>query len=347
MHIIQAEDLKSLVVRLLEAVDVDPVIARRCAEHLVDANLRGVDSHGTMRIPDYVSMIQEGRVARTDVIETVKEFAATAVWDAHYTIGQYTAYKAAEKAMEKAATYGIGMLSVRHSAHIGRLGEYAAQMANKGYVGFITASLQGAGQRVAPYGGRKGRLGTNPLAWGVPTEELPMVLDMSTSYSAEGKVRVKMRRGETLTSNWLLNADGYETLNPADLYTKPPGALVTTGGHKGYGLSLIAETLSGVLNAGGHATASRDIEALENGFAVIAIHVDAFGSLDEFKHNSSDMMAYMKVTPPVDGVSEVLVPGEPETRERERRLANGIPIEEDSWNMIAATAERLGVPVSA
>ena len=347
MHIIQAEDLKALVVRLLEAVQVEPGIARRCAEHLVDANLAGVDSHGTMRIPDYISMIQEGRVARTDVIEVVKEFAATAVWDAHFTIGQYTANKASEKAMEKAATYGIGMLSVRHSAHIGRLGEYAAQMANKGYVGFITASLQGAGQRVAPHGGRKGRLGTNPLAWGVPTDGIPMVLDMSTSYSAEGKVRVKMRRGETLGPNWLLNADGYQTFNPADLYTKPPGALVTTGGHKGYGLSLIAETLSGILNAGGFATASRDIEALENGFAVIAIHIDAFGDLAQFKHDSSEMMAYMKATPPMDGVSEVLVPNDPETREREKRLANGIPIEEDSWNMIVATAQRVGVPVSA
>ena len=345
MHIIQAEDLKALVVRLLEAVQVDAGIARRCAEHLVDANLAGVDSHGTMRIPDYISMIQEGRVARTDLIEVVREFAATAVWDAHYTIGQYTANQAAQKAMDKADTYGIGMLSVRHSAHIGRLGEYAAQMATRGYVGFITASLQGMGQRVAPYGGRKGRLGTNPLAWGVPTDGLPMIIDMSTSYSAEGKVRVKMRRGEMLTPNWLLNADGYQTLNPADLYTDPPGALLTTGGHKGYGLSLVAETLSGVLNAGGHPTAARDIEALENGFAVIAIHVNAFGSLAEFKKNAAEMMGYMKVTPPIDGVDEVLVPGEPETRERERRLANGIPIEEDSWNKIVATAQALNVPV--
>ncbi|MBX3086274.1 MAG: Ldh family oxidoreductase [Anaerolineae bacterium] len=343
MAIVQAEALKALVVRMFDAVDVDAAIGRRCADHLVDANLAGVDSHGVMRVPDYIKMIQEGRVARTDKIEVVREFAATAVWDGHFTIGQYTANKAAEKAMEKAATYGIGMLSVRHSAHIGRLGEYAAQMANKGYVGFITASLQGAGQRVAPYGGRKGRLGTNPLAWGVPTDGLPMVLDVSTSYSAEGKVRVKMRRGETLTPNWLLNAEGYQTLNPADLYTKPPGALLTTGGHKGYGLSLVAETLSGILNAGGHATASRDVEALENGFAVIAMHIDAFGDLAQFKRDASDMMAYMKVTPPLDGVNEVLVPGEPEVRERERRLANGIPIEDDSWNMILASAQGLGV----
>src|SRR5262249_44543759 len=126
MHIIQADALNSLVVRLLETVGVDAGIAHRCADHLVDANLAGVDSHGTMRIPDYINMIQEGRVARTDQIEVVKDFAATSVWDAHFTIGQYTANKAAEKAMEKAATYGIGMLSVRHSAHIGRLGEYAA-----------------------------------------------------------------------------------------------------------------------------------------------------------------------------------------------------------------------------
>ncbi|MBX3066087.1 MAG: Ldh family oxidoreductase [Anaerolineae bacterium] len=345
MAIIHAEHLKSLVVKLFETVDVDPVIARRAADHLVEANLAGVDSHGVMRMPDYIEQILVGGLARTDKIEVLRDFAAVALWDGHLTIGQYMAWLATEKAIEKAAAFGIGMVSARHSGHIGRLGEYAAQMANAGYIGYVTANLQGFGQRVAPFGGKYARLGTNPHAWGVPTGGVPMVIDMSTSVSAEGRIRVKMRRGETLPQNWLLDNQGNPTTNPADLYGPPHGALLTTGGHKGYGLSLVAEALAGLLNGGGYPRNTKDVLSLENGFAVIAIHIDAFGPLDEFQTKAAELMNYMKATPPADGVAEVMYPNEPETRERARRLANGIPIEDESWNLIVATANKLNIPV--
>jgi uncharacterized oxidoreductase len=345
MHIIDAQPLEAFVVRLFETAGVDPAIATRTANHLVDANLAGVDSHGVLRVPDYIALVKAGRMSRTDSIEVVRDFAATALWDAHYTFGQYTAWRAAETAVEKAMAFGIGMLSVRNSGHIGRLGEYAERIATQGMVGFITANLQGSGQRVAPFGGRVGRLGTNPLAWGVPTAGLPMVIDVSTSVSAEGKVRVKMRRGETLTPGWILDKDGRSSTNPADLYGPPYGALLTMGAHKGYGLSLVAEALSGVLSGGGYPRPDRDVEALENGFAVIAIQVAAFGSVDEFRQQFSELADYMKATPPVDSVAEVLMPNEPEHRERQVRLRSGIPIEEDTWRRLVDTAHELGVPV--
>jgi uncharacterized oxidoreductase len=343
MPIIAADPLRTLVIRIFEAAGVDSAIAHRTADHLVDANLAGVDSHGVMRVPDYVALVERGRMARTDKIEVVREFAATALWDAHYTFGQHSAWRAAEAAMNKAWQFGIGLIAVRNSAHIGRLGEYAERMAQEGFVGFITANLQGAGQRVAPHGGRYARLSTNPMAWGMPTSGQPMVIDMSTSASAEGKIRVKMRRGESLPPGWLLDKDGNPTLDPANLYTQPSGAIQTAGGHKGYGLSLVAEALAGILPGGGWSQGGREVLSLENGFSIIAIHIEALGALPAFKAACDSVIAYCKATDPVDGVAEVLVPGEPETRERQRRGETGIPIEDESWQRIAATATTLNV----
>lgn len=345
MPVIQSERLKAFVIDIFIAVGVARNIAERTADHLVDANLAGVDSHGVLRAPDYVAMVRAGKMACEDRIEVVREFAATALWDAHYTFGQYAAWRASNAVMEKARQFGIGLITTRNSAHIGRLGEYVEHIARAGFIGFMSANLQGSGQRVAPHNGRFARLGTNPIAWGLPTGSVPMVLDMSTSVSAEGKVRVKMRRGETLTPGWLLNNKGNPTLNPADLYGPPYGAILTAGGHKGYGLSLVAEALSGILPMGGWSKRGGDVERLENGFAVIAIHIDAVGSLEQFIKGADELMAHCRDTEPVDGATEVLIPNDPEVRSRQRRLIEGIPIEDDTWRLIVQTANSLNVPV--
>lgn len=347
MPVIQSERLKALVIDIFISAGVERPIAERTADHLVDANLAGVDSHGVLRVPDYVAMVRAGKMARQDKIEVVREFAATAVWDANWTFGQYTAWRATEAVMHKAQQFGIGLVTVRNSAHIGRLGEYVERAASAGFVGFMSANLQGSGQRVAPHNGRYARLGTNPIAWGIPTGSTPMVLDMSTSVSAEGKVRVKMRRGETLPPGWLLDNKGNPTQNPADLYGPPYGAILTTGGHKGYGLSLVAEALSGILPGGGWSKRGGDVERLENGFAVMAIHIDAVGSLAQFVQGADELMAHCRDTAPVDGASEVLIPNDPEMRSRQRRLAEGIPIEDDTWKLIVETANSLHVPLPA
>lgn len=345
MPVIHAEPLRALVIHIFEAAGVESAIARRTADHLVDANLAGVDSHGVLRVPDYVDLVAQGRMSPTDQIEVVRDFAATALLDAHYTFGQYTVSRAADIAVSKARQFGIGIVAVRNSAHIGRLGEYAEQITDQGLIGYICANLQGSGQRVAPFGGREGRLSTNPLAWGIPTNGAPLVIDISTSVSAEGRIRVKMRRGESLTPGWLLDKNGHPTLNPADLYGPPYGAILTAGGHKGYGLSLVVEALSGILSAGGWSRSGGQVESLENAVTVIAIQIEAFGSLADFKTGADELAAHMKATRPQDGIAEVLLPNEPETRQRQKRLAEGIPIEDDSWRLIAAAAQKLGVPL--
>jgi uncharacterized oxidoreductase len=352
MPIIHADQLNLLIVNIFEAAGVDRRIARRTADHLIDANLAGVDSHGVLRAPDYADMVLVGTMAREDKIETVRDFGATALWDAHYTFGQHTAWRAVDVATEKAEKFGIGMVAARNSGHIGRLGEYAERMARVGFVGFVTANLQGGGQRVAPFGGRAARLSTNPFAWGFPRRGVPFVIDASTSVSAEGKIRVKMRRGERLAPGWLLDSKGEPTDDPAALYDTPSGAILTFGGHKGFGLSLVAEALGGILPGGGW---SRRVEEGQpsadrpgyygNGFSLIAIHIDALGTLDAFVQGVSELADYCKDTPLMDGANEVLMPNEPEARSRARRLAEGIPIEDETWDLIVAAAARLNVEI--
>ncbi len=246
MPVKSAQALTALTVKILEAAGVTPVIAQRTADHLIGSNVAGVDSHGILRLSDYVDMVQKGKMARQDLIEVIRDQEAMALLDAHYTFGQMTAYRATEMATNKARKFGIGIVSVRNSSHIGRLGEYAEQMVQQNMAGFICINLQGAGQRVAPWGGREGRIGTSAQAWGVPTGSGPMIIDISTAVSAEGKIRVKLRRGETLAPNWILDSHGEPSRNPADLYGPPPGAILTAGEHKGYGLTLITEALTGI-----------------------------------------------------------------------------------------------------
>jgi hydroxycarboxylate dehydrogenase B len=342
--IIFADKLGPLVEQILTATAVVQPIAERCAQHLVDANLAGVDSHGVMRLPDYVEMVQQGKMAREDCIEVVRDEQATALLDAHSTFGQMAAWKATEIAISKARQFGIGLVSTRNSAHIGRLGEYAEQMVKQNLIGFICCNLQGAGQRVAPWGGREGRLSTNPIAWGVPTGGNPMIIDMSTAVSAEGKIRVKMRRGEELPPGWLLDRDGEPTTDPSLLYGPTPGAILTTGQHKGYGLSLVVEALAGALSGGGVSHADI-MNVAQSAFSVIAIKIEVFNVLNQFTHMTDMLTAHVKNTRPIEPNGEILIPYEPEIRSRQARLANGIPIEEESWLRIANTANSLGVSV--
>ncbi len=340
---INADELHSLVIRIFTGAGVAQNIAERAARHLVDSNLSGVDSHGVLRVPDYVDLVKQNRMAREDKLEVIRDKGAMMLLDAHYTFGQWSAWQGAGLAIEKAQQFGIGGVSVRNSAHIGRLGEYAERIASAGLIGFICCNLQGSGQRVAPWGGREGRLSTNPLAWGIPTSAAPIVIDMSTSVSAEGKIRVKMRRGEQLTPNWLLDSHGEPTINPADLYGPPFGAILTAGAHKGYGLSLMVEAVAGALSGGGVSHADSEIDSVENAFTVMAIDIEWFAPLDEFRHDVDAMTAHMRTAPPVEPNGEVLIPGEPERRERAKRLANGIEIEAETWARILDTARSVGI----
>lgn len=340
-----ADELVRLAVQLFEAVGVDSSVAIPTAEHFVNSNLAHVDSHGIIRVPDYVSWVQKGIVAPNDRIEIVQEHGATVLLDAHSTFGPVVAGRAGALAVEKASAFGIGLAAARNSAHIGRLGAYVEEIARQGFIGYMCSTAQGGGQLVAPWGGREPRLSTNPLAWGIPTGGNPLVIDMATSATAEGKVRVKRRRGEKIPEGWAIDARGNAVTDPADFYGPPMGVLLAAAGHKGYGLALAVEALAGAMTGGGTVRPEAVVDWPLSSFVILALDTGLFVSRSEFASTLDDVVSYVKSATPLDGGTSVMVPGEPEARAREAQLEAGIFIEEDTWQRVQATAKSLGVDV--
>ena len=349
MPIKSHEELSELGSRILRSAGAADEVADRVSRHLVGSNLVGLDSHGIIRLPDYVAWLQEGKIAGANRMEVVRDKAATCLIDAHMSFGQVAASQSADIAVQKAQAYGIGLVSVKNASHIGRLGEYVEDIALQGFIGFLCCNAEGAGQLVAPWGGKEARIGTNPMAWGIPSGRASgsMVLDMATSIVPEGKIRVTMRRGEEIPHGWVLDSQGRSTTNPADLYGPPVGAILPFGGHKGYGLMLAIEALSGVLSGGGHARPAVADAWFTHGstFTMMAIEVESLRSLTEFTDDVDEMLDHMKSSPPTTSDAEVLVPYEIESKEKALRLANGITIEDATWDKVVQTASGLGISI--
>ncbi|NMB16370.1 MAG: Ldh family oxidoreductase [Firmicutes bacterium] len=340
---ISADELRKLSIDIFTRAGVPKPAAVRVSEHLVSSNLAGVDSHGAIRIPQYVQRIRDGEIDPSAQSEIVNETPSTALIDGHWAFGQVVAFDAVQLAIDKAKAQGISIVSVRNSTHIGRLGEYAEIMANDGLIGFIAVNGQGAGQFVAPSGARERRLSVNPMAWGIPTgrPDEPFVLDISTAAVAEGKIRVKRNRGEAIPEGWVIDAEGKPTTNPADLYGPPEGCLLPMGGHKGYGLSLVVDMLAGGLSGGG--CSRPNVKRFGNAIVIIAVDPSFIRPGQEVAEAVGSLIDYVKSAQPAKEGAKVMVPNEIELQTRRQRLAEGIEIEDETWNSIAATARELGI----
>jgi hydroxycarboxylate dehydrogenase B len=344
MPIVSRDELRALTLDILKEAGANLAVAERVADHLVDSNAVGMDSHGVLRVPSYVKWLSEGKIARDDRIEVFQDCGATAVLDAHSTFGPMAALRAANMALNKAQEHGIGLVAVRNSSHTGRLGEYVEHIAREGCVGFMCCNAQGAGQVVASWGGRAARLSTNPLAWGIPTSGDPMVLDMATSAASEGKIRVKWRRKEKLPAGWAISAEGNPVTDPSDFYGPPMGAILSAG-HKGYGLALVVDILAGALTGGGCARPVDHLHTPMNGFVVMAINVALFREVREFVGAVDDLFKYVKSGGTLDPGGKVLIPNEVERNERRRRLTEGIELDDETWRQIVESARGVGIEV--
>jgi uncharacterized oxidoreductase len=336
--------------RLFRAVGVPDDEAATVAGSLVDANLCGHDSHGVIRVPQYVGFLREGKLIAGAQLDVLKETPAMLAADGNWALGQVQAYRVLERLMPKARALGIATGTLRRCGHVGRLGEYAEWAAERGLALFATVNSHGSGQRVAPPGGTKGRISTNPICFGVPTPTDPLVLDFSTSACAEGKVRVAVQKGEPIPPGWILDAGGQPTCNPADLYTDPPGSLLPFGGaqaYKGFGLGLLMDALAGGLSGGECSRPDRPMLGRGNAVLFVLWDVDQFAGLDHFTGAVGGLVEYVRGTPRGVGVTEITLPGDPERRVRERRSADGIPIPDGTWALLTKLATDLGVEVPA
>ncbi|HEX5443992.1 MAG TPA: Ldh family oxidoreductase [Pirellulales bacterium] len=323
--------------------------ARLIAESLVGANLRGHDSHGVMRIPYYLDGVAKGEVKPDAELIVRQETPVILVADGNWGFGQTQARRLTEWLIAKAGDSGLAIGTLVRCAHIGRLGEYCEQAAAAGLVSMMMVNTHGCAARVAPPGGRAPRLGTNPMAFGVPLGDTPLILDFGTSTTAEGKVRVKKLAGQLCPDGWLQDANGRPTNDPNALYGDPPGAILPMGGpqaYKGFGLSLMVEILTGALS-GGVTMREKPLNQIGNCVFMLAIDPGRVGGAEHFASEVAQLATFVRGCPRIDGVEEILLPGDPERRTLAARSSSGIPLDDGNWRQLTALADRLGVATPA
>jgi len=346
MPILHAEELTAWCRRIFLAAGVPPEVAHRVAESLVDSNLVGHDSHGVIRVEQYIEMLGDARINPRAEPRIVRETGNTAVIDGGWQFGQVAARQAMDAAIVKAWSGGVAVVQLYQSGHIGRLGEYAAQSLTRDMIGIVTTNNHGSGQVLSPFGGIARRLSPSPIAIAVPGgRDFPIVLDMTTSVVAEGKVRVKRARGEKLPEGWILDPQGLPSTDPADFYGPPLGSLSPLGGaagYKGFALAFMIDILSGAL--GGAGCSRRDPPPLRgNGVFLQVINPAVFGAGDRLPQEVAALVEYVRSSPLAPGHDRIQIPGQPEHETRLQRLQTGIPIEDDTWRKLQAIANSLGL----
>jgi uncharacterized oxidoreductase len=340
------EQLVQVGIQVLQAVGCDAQEARIVSESLVESNLVGHDSHGVVQIPAYVERIKKKEIVLGAKPKVIQRTDSSAVLDGNWGLGQIMGRGAMELAMELASSGAIGAVTLRQSSHVGRLGEYPALAAAEGQVGIALCNGHGAGQGVAPFGGSQARLHTAPISVAIPAGEAgPVVLDFSTAATAEGKIRVARNKGVSVPEGYILDGTGQPTTDPAAFYGPPRGALLPfggpLGGHKGFGLAMAVEMLSGILS--GAQASCQETVRFGNAMFLLAVNIEAFLPMDEFTKKAQEFVSYLKGCPRLPGFEEILVPGEVEAREKERRLADGISVDPGTWARIQETAGSLNL----
>lgn len=348
MPVITAEKLTAFAEALFLAGGALPGDAATVAKSLVEANLRGHDSHGVMRIPFYIAKAQEGALNVKGTLQIVHETPAVLVCDGEWGFGQVLSQQLMSKLIEKAGILGLACGTLRRSAHIGRLGEYAEMAAAHGMAAIISANTHGAAPRVAPVGGKRPRLGTNPLCVGMPGGEAgPFILDFGTSATAEGKVRVKKIAGQPVPLGWILDPNGVPTTDPNQLYGDPPGTILPMGGdqaYKGFGLSFMIEMLCGGLS-GGPCAHPNPPAPLGNCATFLVLDPKHFAGSEHLLKEVAQLESHVRGVPLIDGVERIYLPGDPERSVLTTRQANGIPLDDGNWNALIKAANELKVEV--
>jgi uncharacterized oxidoreductase len=338
--------LREIAAGILAGAGATSQEAAVVSDALVDANLEGHDSHGIMRIPEYVRWMEQGLISNGAHIRVLRETDAFAVIDGNWGWGQVVGKQAMEVAIRKAMKVGVGVVSVRRCNHLGRAGDYPLMAAQRGMAAIMFLNTHGAGRLVAPWGGRERRLSANPIALAVPrsTGE-PVVVDISTCAIAVGKVRVALHSKKALPENCVIDAEGRPTTNPGDLYGPPEGALLSFGGHKGYALALLSDILAGALSGAG--CSRPEATRVANSFLAVVLDISQFRDRQAFDTDVNQLVEYVKSSKLAPGFTEILIPGEPERKERAHREKHGIPVADETWRQICETARRYSVRIDA
>lgn len=316
--------------------------ARIVADHLITANLLGYDTHGVIRIPQYVEAIRDGMILPGAPIEIQEETETTAVLDGGWNFGQVGGMRAIKIGVDKARRSHTATIIARRCNHAGRLGTFTHRAALDGLLAIGVCNSPLHGHFVLPWGGIDGRLATNPFSFAAPCGSAwPIVADFSTAETSEGAVRLHRNLGRALPTGTILDSEGTPTTDPAKFYGPPQGAILPFGGDKGYrgyALSLLVEIFGGIL-----AGSSTIIDQPGNGLGFVLIDIAAFLPMERFAALMEELRGYLKSARPATEKNEVMLPGEPDFCRREERLRTGIPVDDETWAQIIASALSVGV----
>jgi LDH2 family malate/lactate/ureidoglycolate dehydrogenase len=339
-----AAPLAAFIERAFEACGLSPDDAERVAGLMVEADLRGSDSHGVIRLPLYVRRLKAGGINPHPSIRIVQEKPATALVDGDNGIGHLVMRFAATTAIGKARHAGVSWVGARMSNHAGPAALYAMMPLAHDMVGLYLAV--GSNNHLPPWGSNENLLGTNPLAVAIPADqEPPIVLDMAPTVAAFGKVRLKMQQGQDMPVGWMIGRDGKPLTDPR---RADQGLLLPIGDYKGYGLSLIIGLLAGTLNDAAFGREVIDFvkepgKATNTGHAIVAISVEAFAPVAQFKRHVDAAIRTMRGAERLPGVERVWLPGEQSHRERQHRMQHGIPMPKSLRDSLEVAARDLGI----
>lgn len=338
-----AEVLQNFASRVLEAAGADAEDSRVVADNLVLANLRGIDSHGIVRLPLYVERLNAGLIARKTTPEVVRDTPAACVLDAHNGWGAVAGLAGIRMAIDKARSAGVGVAVVRNSNHFGIAAYYAQEALKENMIG---VSLTNASANMSPWGGKEPYFGTNPICIAVPAgKERPVIYDGATSVVAIGKIVLAAKKGERIPPDWAADRDGRPTTDPQVAVSA--GNLLPIGGYKGYGLALMVDVLSGILAGAGfgpYVSNLRTLDAPQNvGHFLAAINIASFIDLDEFSKNMEKLVQDIRSAPRAPGCDQIYLPGEIEWEWEDKRRQEGIPVPEGVLKELYALSEQYGI----
>ena len=320
---------------------------QQVADNLVMANLMGHDSHGVGMLPRYIECVHSGTLNPNTGAAIVVDSGALIVVDGNAGYGQVVGEEAMNFGIARAKEHGVAIVATRNSFHLCRIGAWAEQCARAGFVSMHHTNVMGRRPLVAPYGGAEARYVTNPYTVGLPaTEDSPMtILDMATSVIAMGKVRVAKNKGEQVAEDILLDSDGKPSTDPNVMYSDPPGAVMPFGGHKGGGLALMNELLAGILSGGQTMRGDTLFKNDQIINCMLSIIIDPSKLIDNafYAAELDATLKWVKASRPIDPDKPVLVPGEPEQITKKEREANGIPIDDATWEELLVAADSVGL----
>lgn len=341
-----AATLQQLARNLFVAAGVPAEDAALVANSLIDANLCGHDSHGLLRLPQYLEFLKQGIFKPGVPFTVLNETPAAIAADGNWGFGQVQAYRLLNKVLEKARPLGIAVGTLRNCGHIGRLGEYAEAAAREKMAFIAAVNSHGGGRRVVPPGGTEGRISTNPICMGAPTSGSPVILDFGTSAVAEGKVRLAHQKKERVPEGWIVDHAGKPTTDPGVLYAEPRGNILPFGGpqlYKGFGLGLLVDLFCGGLSGGACSNPKFQLGGQGNAVLFIAIDPARLGGTPHFVNESDGLTEFVRSCPVAEGLPPVMLPGDPERLTKQKRLIEGIPIPDGTWEIIGRAAAELKV----